>query len=345
MTRRPGPTPWARGDVWAQTAAEARAFDARAIEQQSVPQPVLMENAGRCAAQMAARMYAGGTVVGLVGSGNNGGDALVALRTLAAWGIPVQGVSVGDGRHGDPLAHGWPLTLHSASSMDADAWHALLAEASLVIDGLLGTGVRGAPRAPHAEVIDIVNRSEVPVLALDVPSGVDATSGGVGGSAIRAHTTVSFGAPKTGSLLHPARAFVGRQVVVEIGFPPIQAGDATARVVTPAWATERIPGRGTDTHKNRVGRVLVVGGGSGMAGAVLLAARAAFRTGAGLVRIAAEEGNRAAIQAALPEAMFVAFDDDGGLANAVEASDAIVVGPGLGQSDAAAAALRRVQEQ
>lgn len=343
MTGSTAPTPWALGDVWAQTADEARAFDARAIDEVGVPQSVLMENAGRSAAVVAHALCEGGPVVGLIGGGNNGGDALVALRTLATWGVPVHGVTTAE-RTQDPLLHGWGVPVGVADRMDAAAWSVLLSGATLVIDGLLGTGTRGAPRAEMGRIIDRVNESGVPILSLDVPSGVNATTGALEGRAVRAHTTVAFGAPKTGTLLHPARALVGRQLVVEIGFPPIGPDDASARVATPAWALGRLPRRGTDTHKNRVGRVLVVGGAPGMAGAALLAARAAFRTGAGLVRVATDEGNRTAVQSGLPEAIFVPIDDLEALGDAASASDAVVVGPGLGQAEAARAALRCVAE-
>lgn len=337
------PTPWARGDTWAQTAGEARAFDARAIDTLGIAQTVLMENAGRAAAVVVRDLHREGHVVGLVGAGNNGGDALVALRALSTWGVDVRGVAT-HARSDDPLLHGWVVPVDLAESLDDTGWAALLAGASVVIDGLLGTGARGAPRAGHARIIDKVNASGLPVVSLDVPSGIDATTGAVEGAAIRAHTTVSFGAPKVGSLLHPARAHVGRHLVVEMGFPPIRPEEATARLVTPAWALGRVPRRGTDTHKNRVGRVLIVGGGPGMAGAALLAARAAFRTGAGLVRVAAAETNRAAVQAALPEAIFVPLGDVHALGEAASASDAVVVGPGLGQDEEARNALLRIVE-
>ena len=173
------------------------------------------------------------------------------------------------------------------------------------------------------------------VLSLDVPSGVDATTGVVPGPTVRADVTVSFGAPKLGALLAPARARVGRHVVVEIGFPPLGDELRSVRVATPRWALDRLPRRGPDTHKNRVGRVLVVAGQLGMAGAAILCARAAFRAGAGLVRLASVPDNRDALHAACPEAMFVDGTDAAALADAAAASDALVVGPGLGQGEAA----------
>jgi hydroxyethylthiazole kinase-like uncharacterized protein yjeF len=338
---RSGPRPYARGDVWAQTGPESAEFDAHAIREVGVPQPVLMENAGRGAALVLVRLFAPRRVVGLVGSGNNGGDALVALRTLAAWGVDVEAVLVADRPSDDPLLHGWPLQVSRDTDLTDTAWGGLLAEADVVVDGILGTGVSGVPRERQAVVIRRVNANGVPVLALDVPSGVDATTAAVPGAAIQATATVSFGAPKLGALLHPGRARVGRHVTVEIGFPPLSASDASGCVVTPGWARSRLPRRSTDTHKNRVGRVLVVGGGVGMAGAVVLAARAAFRSGAGLVRVCTTEENREIVQSALPEAIYVGVEE-GAVEEAIGHSDAIGVGPGLGRSDSAGTLLRRV---
>lgn len=342
---RPPLRPFSRGSVRAQTASEAASFDRRAIEGSGVPQPVLMENAGRSAAMIARAIYRGSEAVALVGSGNNGGDALVALRSLVAWGWSARAVLVADRSADDPLLHGWPVEVSSDRDLDDDRLDALLRPADLVLDGVLGTGVRGAPRERQARVIERLNASGRPVVALDVPSGVDATTGGVPGVAVEASLTVSFGAPKLGALLHPAHARVGRHVAVEIGFPPLEPADASAIVATPAWARAHRPLREPDTHKNRVGRVVVVGGGVGMAGAVILCARAAFRAGAGLVQVASVDANREAIQCALPEAIFVDAGDDHALASALEEADAVAVGPGLGTDPAAADELRRVVER
>jgi NAD(P)H-hydrate epimerase len=334
--------PFANGDVWALTADEASSFDAHAIQAHGIAQDVLMENAGRAAAQILARLYPGASVLGLVGPGNNGGDALVALRVLSTWGHSVRGVLVADRDLDDPLLHGWMLDLVAGIDLDDEGWDSAFASADVVLDGILGTGVRGEPRERQAAAIDRVNASGRPVLSLDVPSGIDATSGEVPGAAVRASVTISFGAPKLGSMLHPARALAGRQVSAEIGFPPMTEDDVSVRVVTPAWARARLPVREADTHKNQVGRVLIVGGQVGMAGAVILAARAAFHTGAGLVRICSAPENREAVQAAVPEAMFLSDTDVDALQDALHASDAVAVGPGLGVDERAAATLGAV---
>lgn len=325
--------------VLAPTGSQAAAVDRRAIEEVAVPQPVLMENAGRAAAGVVERLFPRGDVVAVVGPGNNGGDALVCLRTLVAWGRPVRAVVVADRREPEPVLHGWFL---ERGGDDDEGVERALAGAAVVVDGILGTGIRGAPRERQAAAIRRVNAAGRPVVALDVPSGVDADTGGVPGDAVRASVTVAFGWPKLGSLLHPGRARVGRLLAFEIGFPPVDDTEAVARVVTPGWAAPRLPRRSPDTHKNAVGSLLLVAGSRGMAGAAILAGRSALRAGVGLLRIASVKANRSALQAAVPEAVFLDARDPEGLARAVEASSAVAVGPGLGTDGGAEGSLEAI---
>lgn len=326
--------------VLAPTGSEAAAIDRRAIEVEGVPQPVLMENAGRSAAAVVDRLFPRGEVVAVVGAGNNGGDALVCLRTLAAGGRRVRAV-LAAGREGDEaVLHGW--TVDRVADADPPAVERALAGAAVIVDGILGTGIHGAPRERQAEVIRQVNAAGRPVLALDVPSGVDADSGVVPGEAVRADVTVAFGWPKLGTLLHPGRARVGRLLAFEIGFPPVETSQASARLITPGWASARLPVREPDTHKNAVGSLLLVAGSPGMAGAAVLAGRAAVRAGAGLVRIASVEAIRVVVQSAVPEAVFIDVADDAALAAALEGSSAVAVGPGLGTGGPAEASLAAV---
>jgi len=304
-----------------------------------VPQPVLMENAGRSAALVIQSVFRPDRVVGVVGAGNNGGDALVVLRTMAAWGLEATAILVADRAAEDPLLHGWPVRVRRDEDLSDSELALLLDRADVIVDGVLGTGVRGAPRERQAAAIERMNASSTPVAALDIPSGADATSGSLPGSAVHAALTISFGAPKTGALLHPARAHVGRHVTVEIGFPPLTGSDSGATVVTPDFARRHVPVRDTDTHKNRVGRLLIVGGGPGMAGAVILAARAGFQAGAGLVQVCSLPSNRDAVQAGIAEAIFIPSDDVDLLSEAARQADAVVVGPGLGTSEESATLL------
>lgn len=333
--------PFGRAFVGAPTGAESAEFDRLAIQEMGVPQPTLMENAGRSAAQVLQRLYPEGQVTALVGTGNNGGDALVLLRNLAAWGRPVTAILVGDREEDEALLHGWGIRTLMDSDFHGDTvlLGAELAMADVIVDGVLGTGIKGPPRERQAFAIKGMNGAEAPVVALDVPSGVDADTGAIPGDAVLSALTVAFGGAKLGTLLHPARALVGRLVVVEIGFPPVGPETFQGTLITPGWVSRRLPRRDPDTHKNAVGALMLLAGRRGMAGAAILAGRAALRTGVGYLRIASAPENRTIIQEAVPSAVFVDATDPEALAEAVSASRALGIGPGLGTDDASRVVL------
>ncbi|MEO5510763.1 MAG: NAD(P)H-hydrate epimerase, partial [Longimicrobiales bacterium] len=318
-----------RNGVMLPTAEEAASFDH--VAHDVVPGRVLMENTGRTAAQMLHRCYPRGRILGFAGVGNNGGDAIVMLRTLHSWGRDVTLITVDSGKSDLSLLNNHDIPVHELAQLS----HELTCD--LVVDGLLGTGVRGAPREDVAAAIRMINGMHRPVISLDVPSGIDAASGAVPGDVVNATMTVTFGWPKLGMLLFPARAHCGRVVAVEIGFPA--AGDApfAAEAITSGWAAARAPARSADAHKGNSGRLLVLAGQSGMAGAAAIAARAAVRSGTGLVRIASDAANRSILQLAIPEATFI--DRAELTAEEVKAASAIVAGPGMGIDSAARAAL------
>ncbi|MFO8174774.1 MAG: NAD(P)H-hydrate dehydratase [Longimicrobiales bacterium] len=336
--------PFGRAFVGAPTGSESADFDRHAIQELGVPQETLMENAGRSAALVLQRLLPRGQVTAFVGSGNNGGDALVLLRNLAAWGRPVTAILVGERDEDETLLHGWGIrTFLDSDFQDSESLlDGELAGADVLVDGVLGTGISGAPRERQARVIQAMNRADAPVLSLDIPSGVDADTGAVPGDAVRAVVTVTFGGVKLGALLHPGRALVGRLVAVEIGFPPVEEDSFKGALITPGWVRRRLPKRDPDTHKNAVGALLLVAGHSGMAGAAVLAARAALRAGVGFLRVASPGANREILQTAVPEAVFVDATDQVALSEAVEASRALGVGPGLGTGEEGAGILRRI---
>ncbi|HEX2093154.1 MAG TPA: NAD(P)H-hydrate dehydratase [Longimicrobiaceae bacterium] len=344
MSRNSSPDPlsdpreplFAGGGVPLLTAKEMRAWDRYAIEERGIPEPVLMEAAGRAAAEVVHRLYPEGRVVGAVGGGNNGGDALVLLRTLAARGREVAAVQVGGSFPDAALLHGWEVETLPAADAEA-AFRA----AGVVVDGILGTGAHGAPRPAQAAAIEAINASGRPVVALDGPSGVDFTTGAAEGAAVRAELTVTFGAPKRGLLLFPGRALAGRILVVEIGFPPLPGGRVAARVVTDAWAHEKVPMVPPDAHKGVLGAVTVVAGRPGMAGAAGMVAMGALRAGTGMARVVSHAGNRVVLQQTVPEALFTDRDSEE-VDAALEKASAVVAGPGMGTGDADLDLLRRI---
>jgi ADP-dependent NAD(P)H-hydrate dehydratase / NAD(P)H-hydrate epimerase len=270
-----------RADVLLPTAAEAAAADRAARTAFGVPERVLMETAGRAAAMVLHRLHPSGTVAGVAGSGNNGGDLLVMLRVLREWGRDVTVAAVGTAAPDPALAHGADLTVLA----DDDAGALALARADVVVDGMLGTGSAGAPRGRIAEWIERINESGRPVLALDLPSGVDATTGAVPGRAVRATTDRDVrlaearpAPPSRPPSLRPPRGR-GDRVPVAVGGSQRQGhhaglGQAALRRREPV------------AHKGSAGRLFILAGSSGMAGAAALAAEAAIRAGGGLLRVA-----------------------------------------------------------
>ncbi|MBR9989050.1 MAG: NAD(P)H-hydrate dehydratase [Gemmatimonadetes bacterium] len=313
------------------TSTEAAAADRTAHQRYHVPDRVLMESAGRAAALVLQRLHPRGRIVGVAGSGHNGGDLLVMLRVLRAWGRDVAVIAAGSSPPDVTLLHGDHLEI-VASDNAGDA----LAHADVIVDGMLGTGAQGSPRARIGDWIRRVNEAAAPVLSLDLPSGVDATTGGASGTVVQADATVTFGWPKLGLMLQPARGYCGRLIAVEIGFPQ-GCVETNAHLITPDYVRAHLRPRGALAHKGSVGRLLVLAGHEGMAGAAAIAARAAIRAGAGLVRIASPSANRIVLQTLVPEATFL---DSGALtAGDLEPMHALVAGPGLGTHESARASL------
>lgn len=316
------------------TAGEMRAWDRAAIDVRGVPGPVLMESAGRAAASIIHHLHSAGRVLVACGSGNNGGDGMVVARTLRAWGREVRVLAAGSKPPADALRHGWEV-----ETVGVDALESAVGQADVVVDALLGTGSTGAPREPYGRVIRAMNGAGKPIVALDGPSGVDFTTGTAAGDVVAAEVTVTFGAPKRGLLLFPGRERCGRIVCVEIGFSPLEPG-FEAQLITPAWAAAHLPPVPPNAHKGQLGRVVIVGGRPGMAGASILAGMGALRAGAGMAVLVAPEANRQIIQTAIPEALYE--DRDSVDADVFAKADAIVAGPGMGTDDAALALLRKI---
>ena len=317
--------------VYALTAEQAVAWDREAQERHGIPESWLMEKAAGTVAAVTAKLFPRGRVIVAVGSGHNGGDALLAARDLCRAGRDVRWFAAGQ-----RIPELDVLKDHGVARIEDEAIERELAGADVIIDGILGTGSSGPPRAAAAQRIDAINHSAKPVVAVDLPSGVDATTGAVPRIAVNASVTVTFGAAKTGLLLHPARAYCGRLIIADIGFPEFD-GVSAAQLITPEWAWRHLPRRRPTAHKGTSGRVLMLVGSVGMAGAAAISGRAAVRAGAGLVRIVSASGNREILQTRIPEATF--FDRAGKLP--FDGIHALVAGCGLGTDDDAKAALRR----
>lgn len=312
-------------------AAEARAWDERARTTAKIPGRVLMESAGRGVAHVLAREFGRVLRHGVVvaaGQGNNGGDGWVAARALRRVGVPVWGVEAGGKRSPDCAATRALALASGIELLDPDEpWP----DAGVVLDALLGTGAAGAPRGAIAQLAERVSQHGAPVAAVDGPTGLDLATGQADGP-VRAALTVTFGGVRRGHLL--GREWCGKIVVIDIGFPP--PDPAWPEFADDDWARERLPRFRVDMHKGDRGRVLVMGGDSGMAGAALHAASAALEAGAGLVKLAAPEATVAAAQVALPDVLTVTTalgaELEPAVRDALTWAGAVVLGPGLGRA-------------
>ncbi|CAN5833127.1 NAD(P)H-hydrate dehydratase [soil metagenome] len=304
-----------------------RAWDRSTTEGAGVPERLLLESAGRAAAGVVAELYPTGRIVAAVGKGNNGGDALVMLRCLRAWGRDVAAVLSHTEALSEHLLHGW-----SVPAVGPEQAEVAFAGAAVVVDGLLGTGASGAPRGAVAEMIRAMRSSGRPILALDGPSGVDLTTGRVDGEAVAADVTLTFGAPKRGHLLPPGGSCTGRLIVLEVGFAPISSAQLTSCLITSDWAADNLPRLPWNAHKGDAGTIVVIAGRSGMSGAAILVGMGALRSGGGVVRIISPDENRISIQSNLPEALFTPRSSDQ-VSDVLGSADGIVIGPGMGTDD------------
>ena len=318
------------------TASEMREWERVCFTTGGLSERVVMEAAGRAVAAAIARVFPEGPVVAAVGKGNNGGDALVALRTLRAWGREVLAVPVAGAEPDCRLAHGWELPTAEASAE-------IPVRGGVFVDGILGTGATGPPREGAASAIEWLNAAGGPVVAIDGPSGVDLTTGRAPGAAVQASLTVTFGCLKRGLLLHPGRRLAGRVVLAEVGFPPVPPAAGRAALITETFARSALPSIPPDAYKGSVGLVAVVAGRPGFGGAVVLTSMGALRAGCGGVRVLSAEANRGPVHAAVPEAVFFAREWENAL-EALDRTSAAAIGPGIGTDAGALALLRRILE-
>jgi hydroxyethylthiazole kinase-like uncharacterized protein yjeF len=324
--------------------AEAAALD-RETQARGITAAFLMENAGRAVAR-AATVAAGGVygrrAVAVCGKGNNGGDGLVAARYLARFGMHATAVLLEDpATLRDPAAEnfgrlaGAGVVVRRGPSLARE-----LDRADVVIDAIFGTGFRGIPEDEHAAAIEAVNDASAPVVAVDIPSGVNGETGSVEGDAVWATVTVTFGAAKPGLVLHPGAARAGIVEVVPIGFPAdLVRSRSDLLLVETQDVAALVPRRRLDDHKRSSGVVLVIGGSRAMTGAVRLMAGGAYRAGAGLVTAAVPAGILAVVQSGVTEATFLPLPDtdEGTVAEAaletlserLNGFDAVAMGPGL----------------
>jgi len=323
-------------------AAQAASWDEHARVKADIPSRVLMEAAGRAVAYVIARDYADRLVRGVLvvaGHGNNGGDGWVAARALRSADVVVWVVDEERARSADCEANRVLALASGVQHLSPDGpWPA---NPGVVVDALLGTGASGRPRGALGDLAERLMQCGAPVVAVDGPTGLDLTSGAANGP-VKADVTVTFGGARRGHLLE--RSICGKIVIAEIGFPaPFPEWPV---LVQDRWAASALPPFEAKMHKGDRGRVLIIGGDHGMAGAAIHAARTALAGGAGLVKIAAHEVTIRAAQELVPDALTVQTGlgphIEPQLAEAIDWADALVLGPGLGRGADRIALVRSV---
>ncbi len=345
------------------TASQMRLCDETTINN-GTPSQTLMERAARAAIEIAKSDPAIATALTLThrilllcGSGNNGGDGFAMARFLLKEGYDATVVYGGAWANNAPdpthmsveCAHQYELWC-VADGKTLATLPALIPDRTLVIDALFGIGLSRPIEGRLAEWIDIINqgaaRGDYPILALDVPSGVDVNTGATLGTAVKATATATFAAPKRGLLLYPAATHVGQLHICDIGISTAPLTDSSTHLLMPDDLS-LLPARPAYANKGTFGRVTVIGGASGMCGAPYFAAKTAYRAGAGLVEILTADDNRIPLQTLIPEAVLTTYNlqrpiPENVLSPLLARADSIVLGCGLGQSETAGALVASV---
>ncbi len=333
------------------TAAQMRSIDRTAIETIGINGIVLMENAAlSCVGVLSERFDIKNTSFAVFcGKGNNGGDGFAIARHLFNKGAEVVVyLTSGSVFEGDALTNYRIIRSLGITIIELDSSEYLksfIKSADCVIDAILGTGISGAPRAMAAEAISAINEHARFVLSVDVPSGINSDNGDVRSEAVRADVTVTFAAYKRGLFLYPAADYAGEIILSDISIPDIVSDTQGGRcyAATAEGVKAVFPKREDNSHKGDYGKVMIIGGSVGMAGAVAMAAKGALKCGAGLITAAVPTSINNIIQEKIDEVMTIPLPEEGGriarsaaerLARRANVCDAVLFGPGLGRSDA-----------
>lgn len=329
------------------TVAQVRAIERYAIEQLGIPGYTLMMRAGEGAlTALRSRWPATRNVVVCCGGGNNGGDGYVVARLAMLQRLRVRVIALmpPETLSGD-AQRAWED--YVVAGGEIEPWSDdCLRDADVIIDAIFGTGLSRPVEAPLQQCIGIINDSGIPVLALDVPSGLNADTGRVMGAAVIAERTVAFVGLKQGYYVGEGVNHTGIVVFDSLDLPPSALASVApvATRIDERALVQLLPRRRRTTHKGQQGNVLVIGGGPGMAGAARLAGEAALRVGAGLVTVATRPENVAAIVSDRPEIICRGVERPADLEPLLERADILAIGPGLGQDEWAAALFKRALE-
>lgn len=332
------------------TAAEMAAVDNFTIATLGLPGRVLMENAGRAVFDLLRsrrQPLSSKRVAVFCGKGNNGGDGFVIARLLHEAGAQCDTFTMAPRHemHGDARANFELLQTLGGALHRLQEQSALpdLSHYDFIVDALLGTGARGPLQGFLAQVVQHLNLSGRPIIAVDLPTGMEADTGAIAGPCIHAQSTVTFGARKRGLLFSPAREYAGELFVADLGFPrgAFETAASKTYLLQSDFMAAWLPQRPPDAFKNRLGQILVVAGSRGFGGAARLTATAALRAGAGLVVLAAPQSLLPALEAATAEVIKLPLPEENGalavssfdeLSDRLQWAEVVALGPGLGAS-------------
>ncbi|MBQ0712304.1 MAG: NAD(P)H-hydrate dehydratase [Porticoccus sp.] len=321
------------------TAQQVRDLDQIAIQERGIPGIKLMKSAGRSVFDEINHRWPGAPITVFCGAGNNGGDGYIVAALALESRLPVQLIQLASPEKltGDAytayeyaVSAGVPMTPFS----DCLDLHIGITAGGVIVDALLGTGLNGQVREPYAQAIRLINHSGLPVVAVDIPSGLSSDTGAALEAAVEADVTVTFIGLKQGLLTGRGPALCGELVYSDLSVPADIFGGVkhTATRLDRQGLMASFPSRHRDAHKGDFGHVLVLGGDEGFGGAVAMAAEAALRTGAGLVSVATRPEHVSAILARRPELMVKGVASGQELVPLLSSPTVLVVGPGLGQS-------------
>ncbi|MEA2237847.1 MAG: ADP-dependent NAD(P)H-hydrate dehydratase / NAD(P)H-hydrate epimerase [Thermoanaerobaculia bacterium] len=332
------------------TSEQMKSIDRRATERFGIPSIVLMENAALAVVDAIAHHYPDCDRAAIFcGLGANGGDGFAVARHLEQRGVVPMVLIVGDRKNvrGDAaanLAICERLALPLYDIVDDDSLNEALvhaADADLIVDAIFGTGLNRAPEGLYAEAIVSMGGLGLPIVAVDLPSGANASSAETFEPCVQAALTVTFAAPKVCHVFEPAAVNCGEVIVADISIPSaaIEDENVTLALTTPAEVRPHFPPRLASTHKGTYGHVAIIAGSPGRSGAAVLAARGAIRSGAGLVTVATDAETAKLVNAGSIESMTYSGDDIIAFANG---RDAVLIGPGLADDDAGYARVREL---
>jgi hydroxyethylthiazole kinase-like uncharacterized protein yjeF len=348
------------------TSRQMQAIDREAIEGRGIPGLDLMENAGRGIAEFIQLMEDGDVsdvhFAVFCGKGNNGGDGFVVGRYLHQWGANVEFFLLGEveALRGDAQVNydrvaRIGLEVHVISSDDALPSDL---DADYIVDAIFGTGFSGAIRGVSASAVELINSSEIPVIAVDAPSGLDCDTGQIEGACIVAMCTTTLALPKIGQILFPGREHCGAIEVIDIGIPAdvVDQMDIKSYLIDPGYVRDHMPQRSPTAHKGSCGKLLVIAGSRGMTGAACMAAESAIRSGVGLCYLGVPSSLNPIFEIKLTEVITVTLPEVknrqclalrslGEIREHIKGMDACIVGPGLGTHHETKELVRRLMSK